>query len=438
MVCKKCGKEFTSENNICPFCNEDNTVAETPVATSDAQPEVTNETPVDPEVTTQQPETTETKPTEEATPEIEDLFDEPKKEEPAKEELVIEEPKTSEAAPTTETAPVVTDATQTETPVETPVATPEASVETPVAPEATPTTPTAEVKEEPAPTTEVAPATDATTAAPETQPAKKSNGKTILLLLVVVALIIVVVIMYLPKDEEEAGNTDTNNTPTTNETTNNENNNNETNNNNNNTTPETTSSISDLLAFSGVYENGNVSITIYAVGSDSVSFSVVSDNGIEMQNLELDANKNLFLEDDSFGETTSIKVEKTADGIKVTASSSDTESALNSINNTYTKKATITSTWSGLYKNGDVEFVIDEYTTGTLALNYADNKNYIFGQYGNIEDYTETTINYVSEFFDETTTITITKTTDGIQVVATSTDPEEDLTTLNGTFTKMN
>ena len=430
MICKKCGKEFNSENNICTFCNHDNNVEENVQPTETSVPAET-QTPVE------QPQTAEPAPVAEAVPaqpvaetpapevkaepEVEDLFADEKKEEPASAELVIEEPaKTEETAPVetpvAEAAPAadVTPAaeTVTETPAkaeETPVAETPAPEAVAAAPETTPAT-TETVTTEAAPT--------------EEQPKSKISGKTIAMLVLIVILVVVVVIMYLPKGEDEPTPE-----PTPNEQNQPANNNN--NNNNNNEKPGNEAT-TNIFSFSGVYKNGDIEITMYASSSTTVSlFGTVGEESI-MEDLELKDN-NLVLEDEFFGETSSIRVVKTAEGIQLTASSSEAENALNKITGLYTKSETVNSTWTGIYKNGELEYIIDQYAANELSFSYTNGPT-VSGSFGNLDNFNETTITYEGMFGDK---FVITKTATGINVVATSTDTEEDMTAFNGTFEKV-
>lgn len=172
MICKKCGKEFNSENNICTFCNYDNNIEGNvqPIENLAAEPLLSSTS------------STAAVPTEE----VEDLFEDEKKEEPVKVEVtptpaapVVEpvqiETTTSSAAPTAE--PVQTEATTSSaTPTAEPVQT--------------------ETIVNPAPVVE---STQEETSITEEQPKSQLNTRTIVMLIIIVILIIVTVLTYLPK-----------------------------------------------------------------------------------------------------------------------------------------------------------------------------------------------------------------------------------------------
>lgn len=156
MICKKCGKEFNSENNICTFCNYDNNIEVNvqPIENLAAEPLVSS-TP-----------STAAVPTEE----VEDLFGDEKKEEPVKVEVTP-----TPAAPVVE--PTQTEATTSSaTPTAEPVQT--------------------ETIVNPAPVVE---STQEETSITEEQPKSQLNTRTIVMLIIIVILIIVTVLTYLPK-----------------------------------------------------------------------------------------------------------------------------------------------------------------------------------------------------------------------------------------------
>lgn len=172
MVCKKCGKEFTNDTNVCPFCNEDNKVEEVVATPTEAAPAEVKAEETAPAVENLVEETVTP-----AAPVVEDLItEEEKPAEPVVEDLVIEEP----AAPA-------------ETPVEAVVE--EAKPEETPATEAT----TEEVKEE-APVVEAA-VIDSSVASPTEEEyvstEKKITPRTIFLGILIVVLAVIAVLMYI-------------------------------------------------------------------------------------------------------------------------------------------------------------------------------------------------------------------------------------------------
>jgi len=386
MVCKKCGKEFTNETSVCPFCNEDNKV-----------------------VVEQTQEVTEEK----VEPVVEELIvDEPKKE-PEVEELVVDEP-------------VVEDLVIEETP-KTEVSVNEISSEEPVETTVEDSTNIDENQEtislNGSDTLVIGNSVESTTE--DVVTSKKNNSKMIFYGIIILILAVVTVVMYLPKDEEEANdnNPATNSTPPTNNI-------------------DTDADINDLFSYSGTYVNDDVEISLYTqkqFNNKYVTFTVTTPEEIYSDVLVMDKDKNLVYNGTSLDEDINIRVEKTANGIKVTSSSTDTESILNNISNNYIKEDKPNYDWSGVYQldNGYAEMTIDYYREGMISI-YCTTIEYVFYNYEVEANITDTTITYEDQSTDKNIKIVIEKNGDSINVTWTSTNPGDNVEPLNGKYVKVN
>ena len=96
--------------------------------------------------------------------------------------------------------------------------------------------------------------------------------------------------------------------------------------------------------------------------------------------------------------------------------------------------------WNGFYKS-DSKYYIMLYTEDNenIAFNVIikDNNMEMYPiQWGNIPIKNENTIEYNSEFFDDTITLNIAKTGNTIVVEASNTDADSDWNNISGTYTK--
>lgn len=254
---------------------------------------------------------------------------------------------------------------------------------------------------------------------------KKANSKrNIAIVMIIMGMLMVatgVVLTFVDDNKSlDSGNNSNNENGTGNENANN----------NDNTK---SNSINTLLSYSGVYSNGNNSLTLYLATADYAYMTTTSDEGVIMISLELDDNGNLVYTDSfSFDdEEIEIKISKVDNGISVVASSSDATSSYNSMSGTYVKKE-FEATWSGYYKNGDIDLIIDEYTSDAVQIFIQKD----FSSFSLVADgYTDTTIDYSDEFFDDVDEINIEKTDTGLVVTASSSDSESLLNEISGNYT---
>ncbi|MDD6223631.1 MAG: hypothetical protein PUB18_01350 [bacterium] len=197
-------------------------------------------------------------------------------------------------------------------------------------------------------------------------------------------------------------------------------------------TSETSKVNQDLFTYSGIYKNENAEIRIHASHTNLIEATIVDESGsYTVAYLKINKNK-LYTDTEFFDEKYSITVEKTADGIKVTANSNNSESIYNKINGSYTKQSFTYKGWTGLYNLDDIEIIIDEYGENNASITILQNGAIHELSATNI---TDRTISFQSEF-DEASILKIEKTIDGITVSASDSDPESLLNKINGTYQK--
>jgi len=427
MLCKNCGKEFDSENKVCPYCSTDNNVSNSPnvesVETLDTTPETKPEVSTVPVVENKVEESV--KPVVE---EIENLI-EPVKEEKVEnletavqeEKLVIEEP-TAEPKVETLTEPVS-----------------EEKVETTIESAAT-NTPT-ETKPEVTTNNDVTmtiggQSVNTSENNSDLTPTKKNNTRLIIMFILIAVLAVVAFLVNKPADDKSTNNTNNNETNANNNTNNNVNNNS-----NSTGTNTDVNKTNTLLSYSGVYTNGKYEIIITAStrsSSEMLISPVTTESLDEKITMELDGY--ILVNDDFFSEyEEDIRIEKTADGINITASTTNTNSKINDINGSYTKKNVVTKNWTGYYKNDKLEVIIDESDGANAILIVEGEKDGTFISYiSSYDNYTEQKIYDKDTSFGKTKEITIEKTADGIKLTASSTEPDDLDNQISGIYSKAN
>lgn len=326
MVCKKCGKEFTSDNNICPFCNNDNNLSDNSATTT--QPVVETKTEeveslLEPVTPTPADETS--KPAES---EVEVLLEPAKPAtQPEPEVEVLLEP----AKPDSEQAPAVVPEVETLVEQKSEPATQSATetVAEPVAENQTVATPPENAS---SPTTITESNTESTTETStnadddeEPEEKKKIEPRIIVMGIIILILTVIVVIMYLPKNGEE---TNTNNT--------------DTNTNTNNTNDEEENIPTTVKYWEGTYTNDKFEIAIQETDAN-IAYIFVSDiatNGATFAYENVFENytqEQLYKVDESIEAEYTLTVTKTEEGIEVFAVARDSGSTLNDISGTYIK-----------------------------------------------------------------------------------------------------
>ena len=326
MVCKKCGKEFTSDNNICPFCNNDNNLNDN-AATETSQPVVEEKKEeVESLLEPVTPAKEELKPAE---PEVEVLLEPaPATTEQPEVEVLLEPAKqVSEQTPTPEVETLVEQKNEpatlptTEVVAEPIVEKPAVATTTENTIESTPTT---------ANTTELTTETSTNTDDDEeSEEKKKIEPRVIIMMIIIVVLGVIALCMYWPKNDGETNagtNTNTNN--------------------NTNNTPTQDDFYEDDLGvtknWSGIYKNDNFEVEIIEFDGITADITIT---GITAEGTNFTYNnyfvdfteEMLYKKDKSIESEYELTITKTVDGIQVFAVSSDPTSNINQISGIYTK-----------------------------------------------------------------------------------------------------
>lgn len=284
-----------------------------------------------------------------------------------------------------------------------------------------------------APATTVTPIPTVTNQAPEVKP-PKSGKKTLLYIiigLIVIGIIATGVYFFFLNDDNATDDNKSENNSTSENKEENKDGENEGEENEDETifTPDT----NPASAWNGVYTSGDNIITIYGFNDGELTALQVSiTSGFSNSSFtveDFDADK-IDYNDTFLDDVTTMTITKNADGTyAVTASCSDPESMLNSINGTYTKKTFKSLGWTGDYKSDEVlvsiieldeDYVICRITKGYSTLETSFNE-------------VSADELYVDSFGD---TLKITKTETGIKVEGTSDDPESLYGQVSGEYTK--
>ena len=195
--------------------------------------------------------------------------------------------------------------------------------------------------------------------------------------------------------------------------------------------PETPIETVDLASWNGVYTLGKTKITINQSGLDLVTVSIVDEDGaLTAFDTEVESDNKINYADDFFGEETSVVIEKTDNGIKITSSSSDSNSSLNKISGSYTKTVFTPYGWSGNYVNGDITIIINEIDKDYVSCSVI--KGMSVASF-TIDKVSATELTYEDKIDQEL--VTITKTDNGINVTASAADKDSILSGINGTYT---
>ena len=195
--------------------------------------------------------------------------------------------------------------------------------------------------------------------------------------------------------------------------------------------PETPIETVDLASWNGVYTLGKTKITINQSGLDLVTVSIVDEDGaLTAFDTEVESDNKINYADDFFGEETSVVIEKTDNGIKITSSSSDSNSSLNKISGSYTKTVFTPYGWSGNYVNGDITIIINEIDKDYVSCSVI--KGMSVASF-TIDKVSATELTYEDKIDQEL--VTITKTDNGINVTASAADKDSILSSINGTYT---
>lgn len=252
---------------------------------------------------------------------------------------------------------------------------------------------------------------------------EKKNGIALLLIIgLIVVIVATVVYFYFIKNNDSEKN-DSNGNQT-----------------NEPTTPEeeNTDNI-DLSVWNGVYVYDNISITIYQSADDMVyvdiSTSSTDNNTVSGTSIGLDidatSETKLVYDDDFLEDGANIVIERTDNGIMVTASSDETDSLLNNINGSYEKRAFTEYGWSGTYKNGDISVILSEvyenYVTCVITKGYSV-VSFAFD--------TVSATELIHEDSWDNETIKVVMNEVGFELTAATEDPDSLLNEVNGMYTK--
>ena len=195
----------------------------------------------------------------------------------------------------------------------------------------------------------------------------------------------------------------------------------------------------DLSVWNGVYVNNGVSITIYQSAPDVVSIDISTSsadgNTVSGSSIGLDVDvtdeTKIVYDDDFLEEGANIVIERTDNGIMVTASSDESDSLLNNINGSYVKETFTEYGWSGTYKNGEVSVILSEVAENYVVCTIT--KGYSVVSFS-FDEITATTLDYEDTWDNDKVSVTLTES--GIQITATVEDPDSLLNEVNGTYTK--
>lgn len=202
---------------------------------------------------------------------------------------------------------------------------------------------------------------------------------------------------------------------------------------------ETPVNNADLSVWNGVYINNGVSITIYQSAPDVVSIDISTSstdgNTISSSSIGLDVDANdetkIVYDDDFLEEGANIVIERTDNGIMVTASSDESDSLLNNINGSYVKETFNEYGWSGTYKNGDISVILSEVAEDYVVCTITKGYSVVSFSFDKI---TATTLDYEDTWDNDKVSVTLTEA--GIQITATVEDQDSLLNEVNGTYTK--
>lgn len=194
-------------------------------------------------------------------------------------------------------------------------------------------------------------------------------------------------------------------------------------------------SSTELVSYNGVYTMGDTSVIIYMDYEDSSTLIIKQDSESSSMTVVLDEEGNLVRENATVAEEIRVSIEKTDEGIKLTASSSDKDSILNKISGNYVKNEFTSLEWDGAYTKGDVAIILSECDEKLIYANITQkDNNMISTKELELTTYTDSKITYVGTFFDDEETVTIEKTEEGIKVTASSTDTDSILNKISGTY----
>lgn len=182
--------------------------------------------------------------------------------------------------------------------------------------------------------------------------------------------------------------------------------------------------------WNGTYVNGNTKIMIYKVADKMVTVGIIG-NSYTYIDINIDDEEKIIYNDDFLGASSSLIIEKTANGIKVTASSSDANSVLNNINGTYTKNQFKSKGWDGTYANGDVSVIISEIDQNSVICTIT--KVYSVASFP-FDTISASELVYIDE--TDKDTVKVAKTENGIYINANSKQEDSLFNEITGGYTK--
>ena len=195
----------------------------------------------------------------------------------------------------------------------------------------------------------------------------------------------------------------------------------------------------DLSVWNGVYVNNGVSITIYQSAPDVVSIDISTsptngntDSGSDIGfDVDVTSETKIVYDDDFLEEGANIVIERTDNGIMVTASSDESDSLLNNINGSYVKETFTEYGWSGTYKNGEISVILSEVAENYVVCTIT--KGYTVVSFS-FDEVTATTLDYEDTWDNDKVSVMLIEA--GIQINATVEDPDSLLKEINGNYTK--
>lgn len=185
----------------------------------------------------------------------------------------------------------------------------------------------------------------------------------------------------------------------------------------------------------GTYTNGEYTITIYIGLYDELNIDINTENSNVGFSVEDFTNEKIEFNDSFFGEETNVTIEKVNNSVKVTASSSDEDSILNSASGDYPKNEFTEYGWTGTYTYENIKVMLAEVDENKIICNISkEDDDSIATNLFTIDEVSSDTLHYESTFDKEI--VTINKNDNGISINA-STDEENGLLNqINGNYTK--
>lgn len=185
----------------------------------------------------------------------------------------------------------------------------------------------------------------------------------------------------------------------------------------------------------GTYTNEEYTITIYIGLYDELNIDINTENSNVSFNVEDFTNEKIEFADSFFGEETNVTIEKVNNSVKVTASSSDEGSILNSASGDYTKNEFTEYGWTGTYTYENIKVMLAEVDENKIICNISkEDDDSISTSLFTIDEVSSDTLHYESSFDNDI--VTINKNDNGISINASADEENGLLNQINGNYTK--